>query len=159
MIYVGYQGIGKSTLCNNVANCVDLESGNFFVDGKRCDDWYKIYANIASHLSGQGKDVFVSSHKVLREYMAKEGIAFVVIYPSIELKDEWIEKLKQRYELTKKEKDLKALLNAQEKYEENIDDLSKEKSRIIITSMDYSLSRAIKCYENIWGETFDIQVS
>ena len=159
MIYVGYQGIGKSTLCNNVLNCIDLESGNFFVDGKRCDDWYKVYANIANHLSLQGKNVFVSSHKVLREHLVKESIPFVVIYPSIELKDKWVEKLKQRYELTKKDKDLRALLNAQEKYDENIDDLSQEKSRIIITSMDYSLYQAIRCYENIWGETFDIQVS
>lgn len=57
--------------------------------------------------------------------------------------DKWIEKLKQRYELTKKEKDLRALLNAQEKYDENIDDLSQEKSRIVITSMDYSLKKLI----------------
>ena len=144
MIYVGYQGIGKSTLCNNVLNCIDLESGNFFVDGKRCDDWYKVYANSANHLSLQGKNVFVSSHKVLREHLVKENIPFVVVYPSIELKDKWIEKLKQRYELTKKEKDWRALLNAQEKYDENIDDLSQEKSRIIITSMDYSLKELIR---------------
>lgn len=143
MIYVGYQGIGKSTLCNNVLDCIDLESGNFFVDGKRCDDWYKVYANIANHLSLQGKNVFVSSHKVLREHLVKESIPFVVIYPSIELKDKWVEKLKQRYELTKKEKDLRALLNAQEKYDENIDDLSQEKLRIVITSMDYSLKQLI----------------
>ena len=130
-------------MCNNVLDCIDLESGNFFVDGKRCDDWYKVYANIANHLSLQGKNVFVSSHKVLREHLVKESIPFVVIYPSIELKDKWVEKLKQRYELTKKEKDLRALLNAQEKYDENIDDLSQEKLRIVITSMDYSLKQLI----------------
>ena len=130
-------------MCNNVLDCIDLESGNFFVDGKRCDDWYKVYANIANHLSLQGKNVFVSSHKVLREHLVKESIPFVVIYPSIELKDKWVEKLKQRYELTKKEKDLRALLNAQEKYDENLDDLSQEKLRIVITSMDYSLKQLI----------------
>ena len=41
MIIVGYQGIGKSSISNPDTRCIDLESGNFFVDGKRPDDWYK----------------------------------------------------------------------------------------------------------------------
>ena len=35
MIIVGYQWIGKSTLANNETGVIDLESSNFFVDGKR----------------------------------------------------------------------------------------------------------------------------
>lgn len=143
MIYVGYQGIGKSTICHKKDNCIDLESSNFFIGGQRHDDWYKVYANIANHLSKQGKNVFTSSHKVLRDYMNKKGISFTVIYPSLELKELWIDKLKERYKLTHKEKDFKAWVNAQEKYDENIMDLSKEKSRIMLIGMDYSLENLI----------------
>ena len=43
MIVIGYQGIGKSTYSNKDITCIDLESGNFWVDGVRLDDWYKVY--------------------------------------------------------------------------------------------------------------------
>jgi ABC-type cobalamin/Fe3+-siderophores transport system ATPase subunit len=82
MIVVGYQGIGKSSMAKNNADVIDLESGNFWVDGKRIDDWYKIYANIAKHLSDQGKIVFTSSHKVFRDYLNEKGIEFTVVFPS-----------------------------------------------------------------------------
>lgn len=143
MIYVGYQGIGKSTLAHMIPNVIDLESGNFFVNGYRHEDWFMIYANIANHLSNQGKVVFTSSHKQLRSYMNKMGIPFTVIFPSIELRKQWIAKLKQRWEETKRDKDFKAWVNATEKYNENIRDLSKEKSKIVITDMDYSLENLI----------------
>ena len=123
MIYVGYQGIGKSSISGK-NNCIDLESGNFWIDGKRNDNWYKIYCNIAEHLSNQGYNVFMSSHKVIREELNKRNISFVTIYPSINLKEKWIERLKDRYNLTKKEKDYKALKNAEELYEENHDTLN-----------------------------------
>ena len=41
MIIIGYQGIGKSTLAGH-NSVIDLESGNFWNDGKRIDDWYII---------------------------------------------------------------------------------------------------------------------
>ena len=67
MIYVGYQGIGKSSIAGK-NKCIDLESGNFWVDGKRDENWYIIYCNIAQHLSEQGYNVFLSSHKLLIDY-------------------------------------------------------------------------------------------
>ena len=70
MIIIGYQGIGKSTLANCNLNYVDLESSNFYIDGKRADDWYKPYCKIAEHLSQQGYYVFVSSHKVVRDELS-----------------------------------------------------------------------------------------
>lgn len=144
MIYVGYQGIGKSTICRELDNCIDLESGNFFVEGIRYDNWYKIYANIAKHLSDQGKNVFVSSHKVLREYMNEVGIPFTVVFPSLKLKEAWINKLRDRYLLTHKDKDLRALLNAEQMYDENIFDLSKEPLKVEITDINYSLKETLK---------------
>ena len=64
MIYSGYQGIGKSTLCKNDRRFIDLESSNFFIDGKRDENWYKVYANIAKDLSDSGFNVFIASHKI-----------------------------------------------------------------------------------------------
>ena len=151
MIYVGYQGIGKSTLCNKFGNCLDLESGNFWVDGKRIDDWYKVYANIAEHLSNQGKNVFTASHKVFRDYLKEKNIEFIAVFPTLALKDQWIKKLEDRYNLTQSTKDYKALMNAKEMYEENIKDLMGEEKTIEIMNIDYSLERLINIERHLYN--------
>lgn len=143
MIISGYQGIGKSTL-GGVDNCIDLESGNFWVDGKRADDWYKAYCQIAEHLSSQGYVVFVSSHKPVREELENSEENVYVICPSLDLKDEWIEKLRNRYEETGLDKDYRALVNAEERYDENITELINGGLEcVIIDNMDYSLPEMI----------------
>ena len=138
MIYCGYQGIGKSTLGGKF-NIIDLESGNFWVNNVRVNEWYAIYANMAQHLSNQGFIVFTASHKIFRDYLNEQGIEFTTISPSVDLKDEWIKRLEERYNMTKLDKDYKALMNAKEKYEENVLDLQSEKNALIIKRMDYSL--------------------
>lgn len=149
MIIVGYQGIGKSTLAGT-NNCIDLESGNFWVDGKRADDWYKPYCQIANHLSEQGYTVFTSSHEVVRKELEKSKEKVYLIFPSIELKDEWIDKLRNRYNTTGLEKDFKALANAEDRYEENIKELEKSNLMIYeIIGMDYNLSNIIKTLKEL----------
>ncbi len=143
MIITGYQGIGKSSIAGQLYT-IDLESGNFFVDGKRDDNWYKIYANMAKHLSDQGYIVFTASHKVFRDYMKSQGIEFVTISPALELKDEWVKKLEERYNSSGLEKDYKALMNAKQCYEENVTDLQSEKFPYIITSMNYKMFEVIR---------------
>ena len=152
MIIVGYQGIGKSTLCKGGNGFIDLESGNFWVEGERDENWARVYVNIAVHLSEQGYNVFTSSHKVVRDCLrnhpgvsdctTKAPQSVAVCYPDIDLKDEWIAKLKNRYERTRLEKDYKAWKNAEEKFEENIMDLSSEDFPflcIAIRDIDYDL--------------------
>lgn len=142
MIYIGYQGIGKSSISGK-NNCIDLESGNFWIDGERVENWYKIYCNIAEHLSNQGYKVFMSSHKVIREELNKRNIDFEVICPSLNLKEQWINRLQERYDRTHLEKGYKALMNAKECYEENIEDLMQENHGFIIESIDYDLMELI----------------
>ena len=158
MIIWGYQGIGKSTLANTCMieheiPVLDLESGNFWVDGMRSQDWYKVYANIAIHLSQQGNIVMTSSHKAVRDYLYQlnSGERLATIYPCIELKDQWIEKLQDRYDISKKEKDYKALMNAKEMYEQNIYDLATQIGfdHIKLRMIDYSLETAIEAYNAI----------
>lgn len=140
MIIVGYQGIGKSTLAGK-DGFIDLESGNFWVDGIRPENWYKMYVKIAVHLSQQGYTVFTASHKVVRDELKRYNEKVVVCYPSLKLKEEWIKKLEERYNYTQLEKDFKTWKNAEQMYEENIKDLMNEKEfiRHEIISMDYKL--------------------
>ncbi len=139
MIIVGYQGIGKSTISSFLTSMIDLESGNFWADGKRNKDWYRVYVNIAEHLSNQGYTVFLSSHKVVREELNRREVPFAVICPSLEMKAAWIAGLKARYEHSMKGKDFKAWKNAEQCYDENIKDLMSEKICYTIDSAGYDL--------------------
>lgn len=145
MIIVGYQGIGKSTLAGRGSNYIDLESGNFWVNGNRSDDWYIPYCQIANHLSQQGFDVFVSSHEVVRKELEKSEEQVYVLFPSLDLKDKWIGKLRYRYEHTGLEKDFKALANAEDRYDENIKELmSCNLNRCEIKNIGYDLRTIIQ---------------
>lgn len=148
MIIIGYQGIGKSTLAKDTNNkFIDLESSNFFVDGKRSKNWYKIYCSIANHLSQQGFIVFTSSHKEVREELKKYDEKVFVCAPNIPLKDKWIQKLADRYHETNLDKDYKALMNAEDRYEDNIRELfSCGFPVLIIHNIEYDLEKLISAY-------------
>jgi uncharacterized protein involved in tolerance to divalent cations len=144
IIIIGYQGIGKSAL-GGWSKCIDLESGNFFIGDKRADDWYIPYCQTALNIANQGYTVFVSSHKEVREYLATvplmENIAIVVVMcPRRTMRDEWIERLQDRYNRTQLHKDYKALMNAKERYDENIAELHNCGLPVIqVGAMDYNL--------------------
>lgn len=145
MIIIGYQGIGKSTLSNEDVNYIDLESGNFWIDGKRADDWYKPYCKIAEHLSCQGYRVFVSSHECVRNTLKDSNEQVVCCVPAVNLKEQWIERLKKRYESDQSDKNYKAYMNAVDRYEDNIKEIEFSGFPIVIlTSMDYDLDAEIR---------------
>lgn len=148
MVIIGYQGIGKSTLAKKNLKYIDLESGNFFVNGVRQDNWYKVYAQIAKHLSEQGYVVFVSSHQVVREELASIDVAVGACFPEIALKDKWIEKLQARYNASGEIKDYRALMNAKDRYCENIQEISSDCdkygwTKFIIDNIEYALNELI----------------
>lgn len=146
MIIVGYQGIGKSTLASKDKKYIDLESSNFFVNGERDKDWYRVYVNIAINLHHQGYIVFTSSHNVVRDELVKRGFKSEVgiCFPDLSLKDAWLEKLKDRYDSTRLEKDYKAYMNALVAYDNNIMELDNDCdhygfNKLVIKDMDYKL--------------------
>ena len=150
MIVIGYQGIGKSSLAGRDRKFIDLESGNFWVDGKRAEDWYKPYCQIAEHLSQQGYIVFTSSHEVVRKQLEGSREVVVIVYPSLKIKDMWIDKLENRYHDTGLEKDYKALMNAKERFDENIRELAESNFnyKIELSRVDYDLEASLIHFRN-----------
>lgn len=147
MIIIGYQGIGKSSVAGADTGCIDLESSNFWVDGMRPRDWYKYYCEIAFDLSRQGYVVFTSSHKDVRNYFLEhlEKDRVIAIFPKKELKSQWIQKLQDRFDTDVCEKNYKALMNAKDKFEENIEDMSNWGGEVyMIDTIDYDLKDIIK---------------
>lgn len=141
MIIIGYQGIGKSSISGRNSGRIDLESGNFWNNDTRPNDWYVYYCNIAEHLSKQKFTVFTSSHKEVRERLKFSNENIWVIYPSLYLKDQWIKRLEERYNKTNLLKDYKALKNAETMFEYNINDLAQSPFKHCeIGTIDYNLS-------------------
>jgi hypothetical protein len=70
-----------------------------------------------------------------------ENVAMVVVIcPRRTMRDEWIERLQERYNRTQLHKDYKALMNAKVKYEENIAELLNCGLPVIqVGAMDYNL--------------------
>lgn len=148
LIILGYQGIGKSTL-GGWSKCIDLESGNFFVGNERAENWYIPYCQIAISLANQGYSVFVSSHREVREFFSEASLpenvgGVAVICPGRTLRDEWIEKLQIRYDNSKLLKDYKALMNAKERFDDNIVELCSCGLKVMqINAMDYNLKNYV----------------
>lgn len=159
MIIIGYQGIGKSTLARHqldehgMSEYIDLESSCFWHDGKRPDDWYIYYCQMAEFLSRQGFRVFISSHKVVRDFLCDSKEQVFIICPKTDLKEGWIKRLEDRYNANPSDKNYKAWKNAEECFEQNIADLQSEIKNGyivgIIASMEYDLDATIdtlECY-------------
>lgn len=120
-VIMGYQGIGKSTVAKDISTVIDLESSLMkYPDGTRPENWEKLYCNQAINLAKRKRIVFVSSHEVvqyeLSEYCKNNELDIWIgaIAPWYSLKDEWIEKLNNRYEETGKSKDYRAWMNAKD---------------------------------------------
>ena len=153
MIVIGYQGIGKSTLASRNLKYIDLESSNFWFDDAetkqrvRHSNWYEMYCNVAEDLSRQGYVVFVSSHQPVRERLLKSEEYVVACVPSLILKDEWIKKLKERYENSLLEKDYKAYMNAADRFAENVTEIMNSGFDILrISNMSYDLQNLIEIF-------------
>lgn len=92
-VICGFPGVGKSTLFNNGLNCIDSDSSKFDKE-----DFPRNYvAHIKALIAHNEHDyIFVSSHESVRSALVKEGVEFTLVYPSITLIDEYIERYKKR---------------------------------------------------------------
>ena len=151
IVVVGYQGIGKSTLSDSKSNCIDLESGNFWIDGDRWTNWFIPYCNIAVDIASQGRIVFVSSHEVVRRQLRygqyPKCVHIMCCVPSTNLREAWIYKLHERFNTSLLSKDYRAWKNAVMRFEENIKEIMDSGFPCCeLTSMDYNLSGALQFF-------------
>lgn len=146
MIIIGYQGIGKSSLAGRRNEYIDLESSNFNdLDGKKPQDWYRTYCKVAEDLSRQGYRVFVSCHKEVQECLLGSNEYILLCYPSVELEEQWLDKLQMRYERDPSDKNLAALETAKKYYRQHIValDNSSHKYKLVLKDINYTLDNEI----------------
>ncbi len=157
LIMIGYPGIGKSSIAGK-ENCIDLESGNFWINNSRSPDWYIPYCQIALSLADQGFTVLTSSHRKVRttfELMPiPSNVGRIVIFcPPTSMRSEWLKRLGDRYERTKSLKDLRALRNAVDNYCDNISEFYDSKMPIYNPdTINYDLMDYVKKARKDWCE-------
>lgn len=146
MIVIGYQGIGKSTLSQRSFKYIDLESSALRKGDIRWHNWYEPYCMIAEWLSKQGYTVFVSSHKEVRDYLNEFcEEPFCAVVPSEAIKDEWIERLRERHKRLPTDKNYRAYMNAVDRFTENVREIKKDIADVReIDSMTYELDKLIE---------------
>lgn len=149
MILIGFPGVGKSTLAYHCDNVIDLESSLFNIDGEKIENWVIPYCNLARWLSHCGFTVCVSSHEeIRRELERKPGQRQVLIYPSLELKDKWIDKLKVRNDAAQNEKTRRSYEYVRDNYESAVNSMMRQPDwifrHVIISNMGYYLFNLLK---------------
>ena len=146
MIIIGYPGVGKTSLAGRYNQYIDLESSNWnSPDNTKPDIWWWSYGKVAEDLSRQGYRVFVSCHPSVQKYFEESNEYVMVLYPSLELKEEWIKRVSDRYDRDRSMKNLAALNNVELYYDKQIKSLddSPFKNKLVLKDMNYTLDNEI----------------
>lgn len=164
MIVIGYYGLGKSSVCSENPGFIDLESKYFREEGSWLGGNSKVgldrYIWLIEDLNAAGKTVFVSSLKEVRKaiFESKKIDSFLevaYIYPDLNLKDEWLSRLYNRWKESSLQKDWLAYERATREYPTVIKEMKEEKGNLldyVITKdniEDFDLKKAVLELEDI----------
>lgn len=156
-VYCGYPGIGKTSIGGQwVFNkedgydhpIVDMETSLMRgYSGSRPDDWVVIYCNYVEDLINQGVNVMCSTHNDVRKELESRGIEYVNVFPSLNIKQYWLDRLQQRWIDDPCDKNKAAYDRAMEWYEHDIEDLMNNDRWISIgIENGYDLKEVIEGY-------------
>lgn len=100
LVISGFPGVGKSylTKINEKMIVLDSDSSLFswIKDGVRNPNFPSNYIEHIKENIGYADNIFVSSHDVVREVLESNNIDYLLVYPSVELKDEYIQRYRER---------------------------------------------------------------
>lgn len=148
-----FPGIGKTTLVQTNKNYIDLESSDYkWVDIDRTlsieerkgtaktinPDFPENYIKKITELTDMGFNVLISSHKEVREALQAQSIEYTIVLPSLDMKEEMI----NRYLSRGNQESFVNLLKAN--YEKFIEDLSMDPNDKIVLKHGEYLSDIVK---------------
>ena len=148
-----FPGIGKTTLVQTNKNYIDLESSDYkWVDIDKTlsieerkgtaktinPDFPENYIKKITELTDMGFNVLISSHKEVREALQAQSIEYTIVLPSLDMKEEMI----NRYLSRGNQESFVNLLKAN--YEKFIEDLSMDPNDKIVLKHGEYLSDIVK---------------
>ena len=105
IVISGFPGVGKTVLFNfprlpNPPMFLDSDSSHFSwanqTEKIRHPSWPNNYIQHIRENLGRVDAIFVSSHLEVRNALVSAGIEFILVYPGLEMKDEYIERYVKR---------------------------------------------------------------
>ena len=91
-IYVGFPAVGKSHFYKySKLKVLDSDSSKFDKDY-----FPENYIKYIKNNIGKVDIILISSHDIVRDALVEEGIEFNLVYPNITLKNEYIQRFKDR---------------------------------------------------------------
>ena len=152
-IISAFPGIGKTTLVQINKNYIDLESSDYkWIDIDKTlpieerkgtaktinPDFPENYIKKITELTDMGFNVLISSHKEVREALQAQGIEYTIILPSLDMKEEMI----NRYLSRGNQESFVNLLKTN--YEKFVEDLSMDTNEKIVLKSGQYLSDLVK---------------
>lgn len=96
-IISGFPGVGKSYLAQNTNKIViDSNSSSFSCDDKLFPDNYMEHIKKLQHPETTCDLILVSTHERVRQGLVDRDMQFTLVYPSIELKAEYLQRFADR---------------------------------------------------------------
>lgn len=102
VIVCGFPGVGKTSLftAETELKILDSDSTNFSwsdeTKTQRNPEWPQNYIAHIQENRDASDILLVSSHDVVRTALVEAGIPFILVYPSLDMKDEYIQRYIQR---------------------------------------------------------------
>ena len=91
MIISAFCGVGKSYLCNN-DNYTEVECWEYSND----PNFPKNYVKEVKKQLKTNEIVFISTNPVVLDELKRQGLNFILLYPDVSLKDEYMSRYKSR---------------------------------------------------------------
>lgn len=151
-IISAFPGIGKTTLVQTNKNYIDLESSDYkWIDidknlsieerkgtAKTINtDFPSNYIKKINELTDMGFNVLISSHKEVRDALQAQGIEYTIVLPSLDMKEEMI----NRYINRGNRENFVNLLKTN--YEKFVEDLSVDPNEKIVLKRGQYLSDVV----------------
>ena len=148
-----FPGIGKTTLVQTNKNYIDLESSDYkWIDIDKTlsieerkgtaktinPDFPENYIKKIIELTDMGFNVLISSHKEVREALQTQSIEYTIVLPSLDMKEEMI----NRYLSRGNQESFVNLLKTN--YEKFVEDLSMDSNEKVVLKSGQYLSDLVK---------------
>lgn len=92
MVILGFTGVGKSRFVANNNMVSDVDSSNFTLH----KDFPENYITFLEDNLEKKTATFMSTHKEVRDALHEKNIPYVLIYPSLDQKDDYLERYRLR---------------------------------------------------------------
>lgn len=139
MIILGFPGIGKTYAAERSWRMIDLDEWYSKIDWNY-ESSPSLYTSLADHLNRQGYDVLIPLDEWNLKDLERARMNATIIFPSAELRDDWIERLRVRWEHSGSTKDYYICEWIRVHYKEMIDEIKQSQlKKLEIGTMDYDL--------------------